>query len=186
MNDRSGAGQPARDAYEILEIRPECSQVVVTAAYRALAALYHPDASGGSSHRMAELNDAYALIRTPELRAVYDQQHNPRAAIPVQSVTEPVAAGPIQAAVAAATASAATAAATATASAPGTSYAEARPAGVIDFGRYEGWTISDLARRDPDYLRWLRRHSSGIRFRAQIDAIFARSESASGDALRRR
>jgi hypothetical protein len=134
---------------------------------------------------MAELNDAYALIRTPEARAIYDQQHH-HAAIPVQPVAEPVATGPIQAAVASAAAVAAASAAAA-ASAPGRAYAEARPAGVIDFGRYEGWTITDLARRDPDYLRWLRRHSSGIRYRAQIDAIFARSEAASsGEGLRRR
>jgi hypothetical protein len=43
---------------------------------------------------------------------------------------------------------------------------------VLDFGRYQGWTIADLARRDPDYLRWLSRHSSGIRFRSAIaDAL---------------
>ncbi len=182
MNDRTGAGQPARDAYEVLEIRPECSQVVVTAAYRALAALYHPDASGGSSHRMAELNDAYALIRTPEARAIYDQQHH-HAAITVHPVAEPVATGPIQAAVGAA----AEAAAATAASAPGKAFAEPKRAGVIDFGRYEGWPIAELARRDPDYLRWLRRHSSGIRYRAEIDAIFARSEAGSGrEAVRRR
>lgn len=37
-------------------------QVVVQAAYRALAALYHPDSdqSAASTRRMAELNDAYA------------------------------------------------------------------------------------------------------------------------------
>jgi hypothetical protein len=124
---------------------------------------------------MAELNDAYALIRTPEARAIYDQQHH-HAAIHVQPAAEPVATGPIQAAVAAAVASA-----------PGKAYSDAKPAGVIDFGRYEGWSITDLARRDPDYLRWLRRHSSGIRYRSQIDAIFARSEAASSsDSLRRR
>ena len=39
---------------------------------------------------------------------------------------------------------------------------------VIDFGRYEGWQISELARHDPEYLRWLSRHSSGIRFRDAI------------------
>lgn len=29
---------------------------------------------------------------------------------------------------------------------------------VIDFGRYAGWRIADVARHDPDYLRWLSRH----------------------------
>ena len=44
---------------------------------------------------------------------------------------------------------------------------------VLTFGRYEGWTIDDLARHDPDYLRWLRRHSSGLRYRTQIDKALA-------------
>ena len=38
------------------------------------------------------------------------------------------------------------------------------PVEVIDFGRYAGWRIADLVRHDPDYLRWLSRHSSGVRF----------------------
>ena len=33
-----------RDAYEVLEVRVDASQVVIQAAFRALAALYHPDA----------------------------------------------------------------------------------------------------------------------------------------------
>ena len=46
-----------------------------------------------------------------------------------------------------------------------------RPSGsVLDFGRYAGWSIGQLARHDPDYLRWLCRHSSGIRFRAEVEA----------------
>ena len=38
----------------------------------------------------------------------------------------------------------------------------------IDFGRYAGWSIRDLVRQDPEYLRWLSRHSSGVRFRSEI------------------
>jgi hypothetical protein len=45
---------------------------------------------------------------------------------------------------------------------------------VLDFGRYAGWSIGQLARFDPDYLRWLCRHSSGIRFRAEIEARLGR------------
>ena len=40
--------------------------------------------------------------------------------------------------------------------------------GVLDFGRYSGWSVADIARQDPDYLRWLARHSSGIRYRRKI------------------
>ncbi len=39
---------------------------------------------------------------------------------------------------------------------------------TIDFGRYQGWTLKDLAKHDPDYLRFLSRHSSGVRYRNQI------------------
>jgi hypothetical protein len=44
-------------------------------------------------------------------------------------------------------------------------------ASVLSFGRYSGWTLADLARRDPDYLLWLSRHSSGIRFRTEIYSL---------------
>jgi hypothetical protein len=48
-----------------------------------------------------------------------------------------------------------------------------RPANgsVLTFGRYAGWSLQDLARRDPEYLLWLSRHSSGIRYRTEIYAI---------------
>ena len=69
------SARPARDAYEVLQVRPDAGQVVIRAAFRALAALYHPDAdeSAGSTRRMAELNDAYAQLRTADRRAVYDR-----------------------------------------------------------------------------------------------------------------
>lgn len=43
--------------------------------------------------------------------------------------------------------------------------------GILDFGRYAGWSIADLARQDPDYLQWLSRHSSGIRYRTEIAKV---------------
>jgi hypothetical protein len=48
---------------------------------------------------------------------------------------------------------------------------------TIDFGRYEGWRLKDLARHDPDYLRWLSRHSSGVRYRNQITALLGADEA---------
>ena len=41
----------------------------------------------------------------------------------------------------------------------------------LDFGRYVGWLLRDLVHEDPDYLRWLSRHSSGIRFRGEIQQL---------------
>ena len=44
----------------------------------------------------------------------------------------------------------------------------------LDFGRYEGWTLGEVARRDPEYLDWLRRHASGARYRDAIDILLRR------------
>jgi curved DNA-binding protein CbpA len=148
----------ARDAYEVLEVRPDASQVVVNAAFRALAAVHHPDASGGTNRRMAELNAAYALVRTPDLRAAYDRLRERGSAAAVVRTPD------------AASASTRGGSPSQPKEHGQTHGAAQKKRGVIDFGRYEGWSIADLARRDPDYLRWLRRHSSGIRFRNEIDA----------------
>ena len=131
-----------RDAYEVLQVRPDAHELVIRAAYRALAALYHPDSNSKNAvARIAELNDAYAKIRTADLRAAYDRL---RGASPPAATTH----------------------------APSAKRG-ARGVGVLDFGRYEGWTITDLARHDPDYLRWLSRHSSGIRYRRAIEVALS-------------
>jgi hypothetical protein len=44
----------------------------------------------------------------------------------------------------------------------------------LSFGRYTGWTLRDLARQDPDYLRWLSRTASGIGYRTEIYQILGR------------
>jgi curved DNA-binding protein CbpA len=136
-----------RDAYAILQIDPLAVPEVVEAAFRALARLRHPDHEPGSTGRaMAELNDAYAVLRDPAQRAVYDRERQPKAPVP-SFLHDRVAAGP------------------AAARRPGT--ADATP--IIDFGRYAGASLGEVARTDPDYLRWLKRHSSGIRYRRIID-----------------
>lgn len=44
---------------------------------------------------------------------------------------------------------------------------------VLDFGRYEGWTLQAIAAHDDDYLEWLRRTQTGRALRAQIDEALA-------------
>jgi len=148
--------QRKRDAYEVLNIRDDADPVVIRAAYRALAALHHPDsnADGRATRRMAELNDAYAQLRTPELRQVYDRL---RSAGDAPAVAKPMTVTPQSPAAQ-------------TSRQRFTRRGEAAPVGssILDFGRYVGWSIADLARHDPDYLRWLVRHSSGIRYRPEI------------------
>ncbi len=66
-----------RDHYQTLGVSPDAEEVVITAAYRALAQRYHPDKWGGDAkyahQRMAEINEAYRILRDPELRAGYDR-----------------------------------------------------------------------------------------------------------------
>jgi broad specificity phosphatase PhoE len=41
----------------------------------------------------------------------------------------------------------------------------------LDFGHHAGRTIAELSEIDPDYLRWLERHPSGVRYRAEIHRV---------------
>jgi len=43
----------------------------------------------------------------------------------------------------------------------------------LDFGHHAGRTIDELVTLDPDYLRWLARHPSGARYRAEIARVLA-------------
>jgi curved DNA-binding protein CbpA len=138
---------PSFDPYAALQVVPTCEQEVVHAAFRALALKYHPDrdATRRAADRMAELNRAYALLRDERSRSAHDRSR--------RSVIAGISVAP-------------TARAGAVAPPP-----VASPGSVLNFGRYTGWSLRDLARRDPDYLLWLSRHSSGIRYRTEIYGI---------------
>ena len=43
----------------------------------------------------------------------------------------------------------------------------------LDFGHHAGRALAELAVEDPDYLRWLARHPSGIRYRAEIARVMS-------------
>ena len=51
----------------------------------------------------------------------------------------------------------------------------------LDFGHHAGRTIEDLAEVDPDYLRWLARHPSGVRYRAEIARVLEAAVPYAGD-----
>lgn len=51
----------------------------------------------------------------------------------------------------------------------------------LDFGHHAGRTLVELASEDPDYLRWLARHPSGIRYRAEIARVMASAVPNAGD-----
>ena len=163
----SEPGQPTTsvDPYVILQVSPTAEQEVLHAAFRALAMKYHPDrdASARASRRMIELNQAYAMVREPELRAQVDRarrvQRTPfdRAAIPPMNGSAPP---PPRAQRTGGTANA--------------------NATRLESGRYSGWTLPDLAKHDPDYLKWLARHSSGLRYRKEISLILGHKAVAGG------
>ena len=65
-----------RDYYAILCVSPSAEDVVIRAAYSALAQRYHPDRASGAmdqvTGRMAEINEAYGVLSDPEKRRQYD------------------------------------------------------------------------------------------------------------------
>jgi hypothetical protein len=65
------------DHYRILGVMRDAEQVVITAAFRALASMYHPDRWKGdvseATSKMAEINVAYGVLGDPAKRRAYDQ-----------------------------------------------------------------------------------------------------------------
>jgi len=141
--------RPSFDPYAALQIVPTADQEVVQAAFKALALKYHPDhdSTRRASEKMAELNRAYALLRDEQGRAAHDRSRRMTVAgISVSASTARPSGGTPPPAV-------------------------AGQGSVLGFGRYNGWSLRDLARQDPDYILWLSRHSSGIRYRTEIYGI---------------
>jgi DnaJ-class molecular chaperone len=60
-----------------------------------------------------------------------------------------------------------------------------RPSGsVVNFGRYSGWSLGEIATRDLEYLEWLDRMTIGRPYRDEIDLILrqaGRRRSATRD-----
>lgn len=138
-----------RDPYRILQVQPDAEPDVMKAAYRVLARKVHPDASAPldeeAERRMTDLNWAYALVRDPIKRQAweFDRRRTPPPT-PREDATHGAPRGPLD----------------------GESGSPR-----LDFGRYQGWTLGEVAKRDPDYLLWLRRHQSGARYRDAIEIL---------------
>lgn len=63
-----------KDYYGILGVVPEAEEVVIRAAYKALAGRYHPDKVGEDGNsRMIQLNEAWEVLSNREKRREYDQ-----------------------------------------------------------------------------------------------------------------
>ena len=63
------------DHYATLRVAPDADGGTIRAAYRALMRRYHPDVNGsrGAGARAKAINEAYACLRDPERRALYDR-----------------------------------------------------------------------------------------------------------------
>jgi preprotein translocase subunit Sec63 len=66
------------DYYAVVQVDPGAESEVIDAAYRRLAAKYHPDRdrSPGATERMAQINTAYEVLADPEKRRAYDRSRS--------------------------------------------------------------------------------------------------------------
>lgn len=148
--------QSPPDHYRVLGVHPSAAYQAIHAAYRERARTLHPDVSGDDT-AMKHLNVAWDTLRDPRRRAAYDRE---RMQVlrdePVVVTEEPqVAVAPDHAG-----------------PPPG------RPFGpTMTYGRYQGWSLGEIAQHDPGWLRWLRRVPAGRRFATDIDAVFAELEA---------
>ena len=71
-----------KEYYKTLGVEKTASEAEIKKAYRTLARKYHPDVSkeADASARMAEVNEAYAVLSDPEKRAAFDKLAQSRAA----------------------------------------------------------------------------------------------------------
>jgi molecular chaperone DnaJ len=189
------------DPYKVLQVDPEAEDEVIQAAYRRLAQKYHPDVAGpDGAARMASINAAWELLCDPARRAAHDHARRleepvaaPRPGPPPRpdqgsgsrGTAPPAAAGPRPA-------ESVSRDWTSGRSGAGGGYDPSRmrsadglggagpppgnPSGtVLGFGRYDGWSLGEIARRDIDYIEWLDRMPIGRPYRDEIDVLLRKA-----------
>ncbi len=147
------------DLYRVLQVDPGADPDVIQAAYRVLARKHHPDLVD-DEQGMKALNAAWEILGDAVLRARYDRERGEAAvqaagrggrAAPYPYVRDH--AGPP----------------------PG------NPSGsVVGFGRYEGWSLGEIARVDREFLEWLRRAPAGRSLKVEIDGVLREMASGRG------
>jgi len=202
------------DPYKVLQVDHEAEDEVIQAAYRRLARKYHPDlaATPEAAERMSAINAAWEMIGTPAARSAYDESRaraasgaaaevppsRSTAPPPPSSTTPPRPAQPPPPDVVSRDW-------TSGRSNQGSGFDESmraaegfgaagpppgRPSGtVLNFGRYAGWSLGEVARHDIEYIEWLDRAPIGRNYRAELDEILRRSgrrRSADGESEDRR
>jgi curved DNA-binding protein CbpA len=204
----------SHDPYKTLQVDPEAEDEVIAAAYRRLARKYHPDVAGGAEAvaRMAAINAAWEVVGDPVRRAAFDRQRAVAGALARRTAEaesargDPARGGGLGADTAAAPRPPETVSRdwTSGRSTFGGGYdpsmhtadgegAAGPPPGnasgsVLTFGRYAGWSLGEIARREIGYLEWLDRMPIGRPYRDEIDGLLRASglrRSAEPDATER-
>ncbi len=201
------------DLYKLLQVDSEADPEVIQAAYRRLAQKFHPDVAGGPDNveRMIAINAAWEVLRDPVRRSTYDRlRAEAHRAGPAPASPASAPGGSARAPASAARPSAppgppppetVSSSWTSGRSNVGGGYDEksmrrpdgegaagpppGQPSGsVVNFGRYSGWSLGEIGRRDLEYLEWLDRMTIGRPYRDEIDAILrqtGRRRSATRD-----
>jgi curved DNA-binding protein CbpA len=162
------------DYYRVLQVDPVANPLVIQAAYRALAQIFHPDVFGDEDE-MKKINAAWEVLGDPRRRREYDIERAGRH--PGAVSREPTSrSGPAvdssRAASPRPTYSTANASTSATRSDDHAGPPQGTPFGpLIRFGRYDGWTLGQIARVDRPWLEWLKRVPAGRGLKDEIDAV---------------
>lgn len=202
----------APDPYKTLQVDPEAEDEVIAAAYRRLARKYHPDVTGEpeAAARMAALNAAWEQIGDPVRRAAFDRDRAIKAAMARRGDAvggsavggspgvRPASSSPMAPETVSRDwssgrssvgggydASMHTADGAGAAGPP-----PGNPSGsVLNFGRFVGWSLGEIARTDIEYIEWLDRTPIGRQYRDEVDAILrqaGRRRSAAAESTERR
>lgn len=147
---------PRHTHYKVLMVAEIADQEIISTVYRKLAQRYHPDvdSSPEAAHHMAEINEAYGTLRDADKRRRYDEwlaaRRDRRATDRLIRQQGDVAVGAAGAPV-------------------------GPPQGsILEFGRYSGWTLGQIKRRDPEFLEWLMRAPAGRQYRSEIERMIGR------------
>jgi curved DNA-binding protein CbpA len=193
------------DPYKILQVDSEAEDEVIQAAYRRLARKYHPDLADTpeAAARMAAINAAWELIGDPAARAAFDRKRGTQKARPAEGQpesgpgpgstrpTEPAPPGRAEPPPTQRPPEVVSRDWTSGRSTEGGGFDESmraaegfgaagpppgRPSGtVLNFGRYAGWSLGEVARHDIEYIEWLDRAPIGRNYRQEVDALLRSS-----------